>query len=136
MAVGIRVGQIVDEIGAPSFVHAFFSTICVHCDAGQWGSRFPVLMKQLYDGRVSSERANVALEELREARQLLSRIEPSKVVWDIEDRTARPPWGDHISDSITSLGNYFVSSTGRDVFELLEGALAAAVAGREDALLQ
>ena len=80
MAVGIAVGQIIDEIGAPSFVHAFFSTICVHCEAGQWGSRFPVLMKQFYDGRVSSEEANVALQELREARHLLSRIEPSEIV--------------------------------------------------------
>ncbi len=136
MAVGVRVGSIIDEIGAPSFVHAFFSTISAHCEPDGWGSRFPHLIKELYQGHLSYTNALSALNELKEARVHLSTLSPSKVVWDIENTQAQPPWGTNIAATISSLGNYFVSSTGRDVFELLQEALQAAAEGKKDALLE
>jgi 2,3-bisphosphoglycerate-dependent phosphoglycerate mutase len=135
MGVGIKVGQIIDEIGSASFLHSFFSTISAHCETEGWGSRFPTLMNRLYQGGVSPQEAVVALTELREAKAVLSQLPPSLVVWDIEDRSLKPPWGADISDEITDLGNYFVSSTGRDVFELLDKSLRAAVEGKKDAVI-
>ncbi|MNY42199.1 hypothetical protein D3C86_1770640 [compost metagenome] len=61
---------------------------------------------------------------------------PACVVWDIENRQSKPPWGDNIASHITSLGNYFVSSTGRDVFDILEEALSASAEEQRDAVLQ
>jgi hypothetical protein len=133
MAVGITVGSITDEIGAPSFVHAFFSTISAHCEPKGWGTRFPHLMKELYQGHLAYQHALVALDELAQAKAVLSQLPPSKVVWDIEDRKAQPPWGNNIADEITSLGNYFVSSSGRDVFALLEEKLDASAQEKCDA---
>lgn len=135
MAVGITVGSITDEIGAPSFVHAFFSTISANCEPKGWGSRFPTLMKELYQGCLSYKNAASALEELKEARAKLLTLPPSKVVWDIENTQAQPPWGTNIATTITSLGNYFISSTGRDVFDLLQEALEAAIEEKKDAVL-
>jgi 2,3-bisphosphoglycerate-dependent phosphoglycerate mutase len=136
MAVGIRVCPIIDEIGSPSFVHAFFSTISFHCESSGWGSRFPHLIKELYQGHLSYTNAASALIELKEAKTHLSTLSPSKIVWDIENTQAQPPWGTEIATSITSLGNYFVSSTGRDVFDLLQEALEAAAEEKKDALLE
>jgi hypothetical protein len=136
MAVGIRVGSITDEIGAPSFLHAFFSTISAHCEPKGWGTRFPYLMNELYRGRLPAAHATGALAELREAKTSLSKLPSSAVVWDVENRAARPPWGDRIAPEITDLGNYFVSSTGRDVFELLEEALSAAAEEKTDAIIE
>lgn len=135
MAVGITVGSITDEIGSADFLHAFFSTISAHCDQGQWGSRFPHLFA-LYDGKLSAAHAALALSELRKARDALSCLPPEGVVWDAENPSARPPWGDNIAPAITSLGNYFVSSTGRDLFELLEEALAEASERGRDAFIR
>lgn len=135
MAVGISVGSITDELGASSFVHSFFSTISVHCEPNGWGSRFPRLMKDLYQGRLAYAYAEQALEELRQAKSALEILPPSAVVWDIENRSAKAPWGDNISPNITSLGNYFVSSTGRDVFGIFEEALQASADGKCDAVL-
>ena len=135
MSIGIKVGSITDEIGAPSFVHAFFSTISAHCEYKGWGSQFPHLMNELYQGRVSSANALAALEELQQAKAHLCTLSPSEVVWDIENRQAQPPWGANIAETITNLGNYFVSSTGRDVFGLLEEALATAAEEQQDAVL-
>jgi hypothetical protein len=58
------------------------------------------------------------------------------VVWDIENHQSKPPWGDNIASHITSLGNYFVSSTGRDVFHVLEEALTASAEEQHDAILE
>jgi len=135
MAVGITVGQITDEIGTADFLHAFFSTISAHCDADQWGSRFPRLFA-LYRGELRAGDAAAALTELREAKLALSQLPPQHVVWDIENPRVRPPWGDNISPDITSLGNYFVSSTGRDLFALFEEALVEASQEGRDAVIR
>jgi Immunity protein 70 len=136
MAVGVTVGSITDELGAPAFVHSFFSTVSAHCEPNGWGSRFPHLMKELYQGRLQHQNALLALGELRQAKAKLSSLPPSAVVWEIENRQSKPPWGDSIAADITSLGNYFVSSAGRDVFSILEEALAASAAEQRDAILQ
>ena len=130
MGVGIQVGQIVDEIGTSDFLHAFFSTISFHCEPKGWGTRFPTLMRHLYRGAVSPGNASAALEELRTARTELARVPPARVVWDLQNLTRRPPWGDNISGEITNLSNYFVTSSGRDLFAVLDEALAEAVSQR------
>jgi hypothetical protein len=136
MSVGIRVGSIVDEIGTPSFMHAFFSTISARCEPDGWGSRFPHLMNQLYQGHLLASHTEAALAELAVAKSELETFPPSQVVWDIENPDVQPPWGSDIADTITSLGNYFVSCGGRDLFELLEEALADAVKKRKDVIIE
>lgn len=136
MAVGVTVGAITDELGAASFVHSFFSTISVHCESNGWGSRFPHLMYELYQGHLPHANALLALSELRRAKATLSKLPPTSVVWDIDNRLARPPWGDDIASDITSLGNYFVSSDGRDVFQILEEALAVSAKKKRDTFIR
>ena len=135
MGIGITVGRITDEIGAPSFVHAFFSTISAHCEPSGWGTRYPYLMHHLYQGHLSAAHAAAAIDELRDARSQLAKLPPSAVVWDIDDRSSQPPWGNNIAPAITRLADYFVSSTGRDVFALLEEALSASSVENRDAVI-
>ncbi|HUS47013.1 MAG TPA: immunity 70 family protein [Phycisphaerae bacterium] len=106
-------------------MHAFFSTISYHLEPDGWGSRYPELMNGLYQGRLDHEHASKVLQDIREIREKLKGFPPSKVVWDIEDLSARPPWGDDLSSRITSLSNYFVTSTGRDVFGVVIECLEA-----------
>jgi len=136
VAVGITVGSTRFEIGAPDFLYAFFSTISVHGEPGGWGSRFPNLIHKLCSGSIGPSDAAQALLELQQARAILSKLPPSEVVWDFDKRSASPPWGSSISPQITNLGNYFVSSTGRDVFELIDAALQAAVSGNRPARIE
>src|SRR5690554_851207 len=111
MAVGIKVGSITDEIGTSDFFHAFFSTVSYNLEKG-WGSRFPALFEHLYQGSLEAELASAAIQELKLIKEELAAFAPSDVVWDIEDLSKQPPWGANISQEITSLANYFVTSTG------------------------
>ena len=45
------------------------------------------------------------------------------VIWDAEDLSLTPPWGNNISSDITDLSNYFVTSDGRDLISVLNEAL-------------
>lgn len=126
MAVGLRAGSVVWEIGSPDFLKAFFSTIAARLEPEGWGTRFPAVMKTLYGGRIGGDDAARALAELDQIRQELRALPPSDVVWDYDDRAKRPPWGDDIADDITDLGNYFVTSDGKDLFDVLDEALAYA----------
>lgn len=63
------------------------------------------------------------MEELESIEKELSRLPPSKVIWDIEDRAKSPPWGSKISSDIINLSHYFVTSTGREMIPMLRECL-------------
>lgn len=126
MAVGFRVKHYWYSIGTGDFLHGFFSTVCANLENSKWGSRFPTLMKTLYQGELSSDRFDDAAAELQMITQELAALPPQRVVWDIEDRRKMPPWGDAISPEITSLRNYFVTSSGEDFIDVFAFALGKA----------
>src|SRR5215469_10373727 len=136
MGVDILVGDQGWEIGAASFLHSFFSTVSAHLEPGGWGTRFPALMHRLYKGHLPVAEAGQARRELDHIRRELERFPPSAVVWDIEDRSKTPPWGDNISPQVTSLANYFVTSNGRDLFAVVAEALDESERSGYDAVIQ
>jgi len=72
MALGVTAGSITDELGAPSFVLSFFSTISAHCEPPGWGSRFLQLMNELYQARLPHVNSLLVLTELRQAKAILN----------------------------------------------------------------
>jgi len=124
--VGFRVGIYFYEVGAGDFLFSFFSTVSVNLERGKWGSRFPCLMRGLYGGRLPAKFVKAAIAEAEKMQEELKAFPPAMVVWDAEDRSKRPPWGDDISEDITDLSNYFVTSSGEDFLEVLQEALVQA----------
>jgi hypothetical protein len=125
VAVALRVGDRRWEVGTGDFFHAFFSTISYHLEPEGWGTHFPVLMDSLYQGSLGTDQADPALLELSEAKKGLAGLPPSRMVWDIENLAASPPWGDTISEDIKNLAGYFITSDGKDLFEVLSHALTS-----------
>lgn len=136
MSVGMRVGNIVDEVGTEDFLHAFFVTIYKRLEPTGWGTRFPTIMNDLYQGKLSSSKIKEAEIELHLIRKELQKHDPKSIVWDAENLSLRPPWGNNISKEITSLGNYFVTNTGRDLFDLLFECLQAAQKQNSDLIIE
>ena len=124
--VGFVADCIFYQVGTGDFLNAFFSTVTYHLESRKRGSVFPLIGGDLYQGRVRAEDLVRASEEVREIRKGLEALPPGDVVWDLDDREKSPPWGDAISDEITSLCNYFVTSRGKDLFEVLFQALEKA----------
>lgn len=134
--VSFRVGCIMYEIGADSFLHSFFSTVAYRLEKCKWGSKYPVIMNELYQGKLSCDNVPAAKKELEIIKKRLAKYSPDKVIWDIEDLSKQPPWGDKISERITSLANYYITSDGRDFIDAFNMALDAAIEINEDVLIQ
>ena len=126
MAVGFKVKYYWYQIGHGDFLHSFFSSVAYHLENGDWGSRFPVIMNELYQGKIKREDMDNAIEELNVIRKELQAFSPDKVIWDIEDLSKQPPWGSDISKDITDLSNYFVTSDGNDFLSVFLHALEKA----------
>lgn len=132
MSVSLWVGDKGFAVGDASFLKSLFSTIFVRVENREWGGRYPVLMRDLYSGRVSHGAAGAALKELEHLRNNLGDHPPSDIVWDFENPASRPPWGEKISPHISSLANYFVTSDGKDLLDVLSAALAEALRSGHD----
>lgn len=126
MAVGFKVKYYWCQIGNGEFLHAFFSTICFRLENKQWGSKYPYLMNELYQGELKRNHIENAVKELKRVKKELRKFRPSEVVWDIDDLKAKPPWGDNISTEIKNLSEYFVTSEGEDLIDMMEKALMRA----------
>lgn len=94
------------------------------------------MLNKLYQGKLESENISKALEELEDIKEQLKNYSPSQVVWDIEDISKRPPWGDNISEEITDLSNYFVTSDGEDFIKILKSALEKGLKTNSDVYIE
>lgn len=129
--IGLNVGISWYEIGSEDFFNSFFSTICINLEKGQWGNKFPTIMKNFYSGTLEVSDLPRASKELRKIKKKLAKFSPDKIVWDVDDLNKMPPWGTDISEEITDLSNYFVTSDGEDLFKILEAAIEEAKESNE-----
>ena len=102
-------------------------------ECGNWGTRFPVIMNELYQEKLAN--VSKAKVELNTIENELKKLSPDKVIWDIEDLTKQPPWGNKISNQITDLSNYFITSDGRDFLTIFHNALDAAIEIKKDIII-
>ncbi|RYI28803.1 hypothetical protein EVU96_12785 [Bacillus infantis] len=123
MAMGFKVKYYWYQVGHGDFLHSFFSTISFHLEQDGWGTEYPFLLNELYNGKLEKKNIDSAKKELESIKKNLQKYGPSQVIWDIEDLSKRPPWGVNISNDITNLSNYFITSEGKDLIELLMNAL-------------
>ncbi|TVZ87697.1 immunity protein 70 of polymorphic toxin system [Aeribacillus composti] len=132
MAVGLKVKYYWYSIGHGDFLHSFFSTVSYHLEPNGWGTKYPLLLNKLYNGKLEYKYIKDVIKEIDEIQESLKNYSPSQVVWDIEDLSKTPPWGDNISDEITDLSNYFVTSDGEDLITILQKALNKALKIKSD----
>jgi len=132
MAVGLKVKFYWYQVGTGDFLHSFFSTIAYNLEDGKWGTKYPFLMKELYNGTLPEEHLKKAKDELGAIAIELKKMPISNVIWDIDDLNKPMPWGDNISSDITDLSNYFVTSEGKDLITLFHNAIDKAIELKSD----
>ena len=70
--VGFQVQYLFFPIGSADFLHSFFSTVAYHLEYRKWGSRFPVIMNDVYQGYLLPEHAEQAREELSDGADFIT----------------------------------------------------------------
>ena len=107
--VGFQVQYFFFPIGSADFLHSFFSTVAYHLEYRKW------------------EHAEQAREELSVITAELKNLKPHQIIWDIDDLSKEPPWEVLISEEITDLANYFITSDGADFITIFNHALLKAI---------
>ena len=130
--IGLSVKFLFFSIGDGDFFNSFFYSIHHHLERDSWGDTYPCVFGEFYLGHVAYDRLPILDKELKEIQERLKLFSPSQVVWDIEDSNKNPPWGNELSESITDLSNYYVTSSGKDLFEVLFNAIEEAKKLRSD----
>lgn len=92
-------------------------------------------MNEMYQGKLTNANVPNAKVELNTIKSELKDLSPDKVIWDMEDLTKQPPWGTRISNQITDLSNYFVTSDGRDFLTIFRKALDDAIEIKTDIII-
>lgn len=136
MAIGLSVGINYYSIGTSDFFHSFFSTISYYLEPDGWGTKYPLLTKDLYQGKLGCAKSSEARANLLEIQYLLKTFSPDKVIWNIDNLSQRPPWGNNINPDITNLSNYFVTNDGKDLFEVLNSAIEYSIINQIDILVE
>ena len=120
-SLALAVGDDAWAVGSPDLLHAFFSTISVRLEPLGWGTRFPALMRELYEGTLPVSSVETALSEVLLARRELALLPASRVVWDADDPDVPAPWGGALA--APDLSRCFYTEDGRDLFDVLATAL-------------
>lgn len=134
--VGLKVDFLWYPIGSADFFHSFFSTICYNLEEKKWGSKYPHVMNRLYQGKLDYHDTDETLKEIFLIREKFKSFSPQNIIWDIEDLSRQPPWGDRISKDITDLSNYFITCDGKDLFEEIIKALHESKAEEQDIIIE
>lgn len=130
--LGFRVHFFWYPVGGSKYILSFFSTVAYRLEHKQWGSRFPAIMKELYSGKMEPEYIDEAIAELTTIQEELKRFPPEQAIWNFEDLTEPPNFGEHANKNATDLSNFFLNCDGRDFFTVLFLALNDAKFFRDD----
>lgn len=122
MAVGISVDNMWYPVGTGNFFNSFFSTIYVKLEDSKWGFKYPITMNKLFEGKLTFDDIELAQKELTDIYYELSKLNPDNIIWNFENLDAQPPWGNNISEDITNMSNYFITSEGEDLIDILNTA--------------
>lgn len=97
---------------------AFFDNICFHLENGKWGSRFPVIMKCLYNGEVKFEELEAFQIELDIIKTEFLKIDVKKIIWDIENLDVKCPYLDNMGEEIKTIADFWKTSyLSEDMFD-------------------
>lgn len=121
MAIRLKTGSYWYPLGSEKLLHSFFSTIAFHLENNEWGSKYPLIMKELYQGNLHNN-IDHALHELDDIRYRLKKYTSDQIVWDINDMSREPPWGDDIKKNKVDLSSSFISIHGENLFDIFQNA--------------
>jgi hypothetical protein len=119
MGVGFVLNDEAYEIGSASFLHGFFSTISSYLEPNGWGTKYPELMRDLYQGKLDARNGERVLKDIEDIRRQLRSIKPPKIVWDRANPDTTAPWDADAVPPDRDLSNCFITSGGEDLFDLL-----------------
>ncbi|MDR3050036.1 MAG: immunity 70 family protein [Elusimicrobiota bacterium] len=77
-------------IGDADFLNSFFSTVYYNLENRKWGSCFPIIMNELYQGKVHNRNVKKCIDEIIAIIKETRKLDINKLIWDFEDLRKLP----------------------------------------------
>lgn len=123
-------------LGTADLVSSFFYTIAWRLEQKRWGSRFPVIMGELYEGILPYERLKQASSEMELIQEEMQYLPPSSGIWIYEIRSDPPPRDFGENKDATDLSEVFMTSIGRNMLSEFKTAIRVAMQYKEPVKLE
>ncbi len=106
------------DVGSNDILHALYSTIIGNLE--KYYSEIEDAVDFLNERKCSNNKALECARQFNLIRDYLSQIKPENAIYDINDLTRTAPWDGNLSPVITSCGNMYLTSDGKDLlFEIV-----------------
>jgi hypothetical protein len=135
MAVGFKVYFYWYQIGPSTLLFSFFSTVCLRLENNKWGSKYPFIMNELYQGKLKKENVDKAIPEINGIVKNFLKLSIDKAIWDIDNLDIEPPERPKITKDMKKLIDFFITNDGDNVVYLLNSALKRALELNEDVII-
>lgn len=121
MSLGVKYRYGLFNVGTVGFFNSFFATVCMRLENGVWGSRFPVVMRQLYWGRVEVASLQEGIAELEVIKREFLERPVSDALWvtGVGNDRVEPDYIVTRGEHAHNLFEYFVTSSGRSLIDRL-----------------
>ncbi|MEA1880586.1 MAG: Imm70 family immunity protein [Campylobacterota bacterium] len=112
------------EFGYSETLYSWFSTICYRLEDGEWGSRFPVVMNDLYyneENGVGYDKLETFKEEIKIIKSKFSKLTPNEAIWSLEDNNLKIPNNmPNINYDAKSLVNFYIkTNSNKNIFDII-----------------
>ena len=125
--VGLMIDNYMLPLGTGDLVSSFFYSIAIRLERRYWGSRFPAVMKELYEGQLPYERLEKAAAELKTIRKDMQKLPKEYGVWVYEIRSDPPPREIGENKNAQNLAELFMTSHGEDMLDAFDAAVRGAM---------
>lgn len=112
------------DVGSDIIWDALVSTVSVRLD--YYREQIPLAMQFLLTKQCAAKNALATAVQFNLIRDELSKFKPEEVLFDRYDHSIKAPWGDQISEVITSLAHYFITADGKDLLNEIVSILCYA----------
>ncbi|SHK18951.1 Immunity protein 70 [Clostridium cavendishii DSM 21758] len=119
MNVGLFYSEIWWEIGSPDLLHSLFSTISYNLEQNGWGSKYPYLLKKLYNSKIERGETEMALNEIMDIKEKFLSLSAQNMIWDIEETTKKVPLNYNYHLKAQNLAECFISVGEKNIIEKL-----------------
>lgn len=106
-------GKVFVDVGNIEYWNCFYSTIITNLK--NYINDNSLVMSFIKNGSCEHSDCLSIARELNLIKDKLSMLPPDQIVYDYNDLSKEPPWGSSISSIVTSCGNFFTTSDGRDL---------------------
>lgn len=106
-------GKMFVEIGSSTAFFSLLSTVSTRLKS--YSKHIPLALKFMADGFCAAEDCFETARQFNLIRDKLTEVPVDKIVYDMNNPKLEAPWKNNISGIVTSCGNFYTTSEGKDM---------------------